>query len=602
MSDPVSCRPSAASRIHLRGAVLAALVACMAIGCGREQERKAKTPRKPPADIQLAPRQGDSPVRFVDGTAEAGITFVHDNGHSADFFFVEQLSSGAVFFDADGDGDEDLLLVNGRRILGPPATPPSVDTFYRNDGHGHFEDATAASGLGDPRYGMGACSADYDNDGDEDVYVTNFDEANGLYRNDGTGRFRDVAKEAGVEGAGNIDSSCAFADVDGDGWLDLYVGYYADSSKANNKVCHEMRRDGKGEMRRYCPPREHVPLPDILYRNRGDGTFEDISAASGIGAYTGRTLGIAFADYDDDGDLDIFVACDRSPNLFFVNDGHGRFVNIAGSNGTAVSDEGRTQAGMGISAADFDRDGRIDAAVTYFEKESNGLYRNLGENRFLQTEREAGTATASFFLMGWGTEFFDADLDGQLDWLVANGHLMDDIPMFREPVAGYEQPLLFYLNRGGGHFENLAEEAGPGLRTVRVGRGLAVADIDGDGDLDALVTNLHDRPTLLRNDSPHDERHWLQVRLHGTAGNRDGIGARVTARLADGAPIVREVHSGGSYLSQGQLPAHFGLGAATSVPELTVRWPSGAVSRLTDVPVDRVLDVTEEKTARPSAR
>jgi len=602
------------------GRCLTALVtlvtlACLAlVACRVDQDKLPAPPRKPPEEVRLPPRRGPSPVRFVDATSESGITYVQDNGRSNDFFFVEQMSSGVAFFDADGDGDPDLLFVNGKKILGPPESPAPVNTFYRNDGKGHFTDDTAASGLGDPRYGVGVCCADYDNDGDEDVYVTNFDGPNGLYRNDGTGRFEDVAKQAGVEGKGDMDSACAFADVDGDGLLDLYVGAYADSSLRNNKVCEETRRDGLGKLRRYCPPKEHRPLPDILYHNRGDGTFEDWSGVSGIGSHTGRTLGVAFADYDDDGDPDIFVSCDRSPNLFFVNDGRGRFREIAGTNGTAVSDEGRIQAGMGIATSDFDGDGRIDAAVTYFEKESNGLYRNLGDNRFVQVERDSGSATASFFLMGWGTEFLDADLDGWPDWIVANGHLMDDIPMFREPVAGYEQPLLFYLNRGGGRFESLGEEAGPGLKTGHVGRGLATADIDGDGDCDVVISSLHAPATLLRNDSPRAGRHWLTVRLRGTKSNRDGVGARITVRMpspsgldraggSDGVgdpasppPIlVREIHTGQSYMSQSDLPAHFGLGAAAAVPELTVRWPSGSVTRLTNVKADQVLDIVEGK-------
>ncbi len=534
---------------------------------------------------------GPSPVRFVDATEEAGIDFVHENGLSGEFYSIEYMTGGAVFFDADGDGDQDLYLLNGKRFLGPPLDPPAVDPFYRNDGTGHFSDETTESGLGDARYSEGACGGDYDNDGDVDLHVTNFDEPNALFRNDGTGRFVDVAKEAGVEGGPCMDSSCAFADVDRDGWLDLYVCYYFEHSYTHNKICDPPARNGK-KTRRYCSVEAYDPLPDVLYRNRGDGTFEDVSVSSGIASGLGRSLGVAFGDYDDDGDPDIFVSCDRSANLYYENLDGRTFREIGMGTGAALDRSGKAQAGMGITAADFDGDERLDVAITYFEEEWNGFYANRGHNLFVDVAEQNGTARTSYNLLAWGIQFFDADLDADLDCYVANGHIMDNVHLFREPIAGYEQPNLFYLNSGGGKFESLGTAAGPALAIEKVSRGLASADIDNDGDIDLLVANLHDRPDLLRNESPRAGRHWLTVRTVGTKSNRDGIGARVIAHLPD-KKLVREIHSGQSYLSQGDLRAHFGLGEHAVVPRLEVRWPSGAKSELENVAADRILEVLE---------
>ena len=565
-----------------------------ATGCGRREDPAAGRRRPPPAGVLAASRRGVSPVRFVDVTEEAGITFRHESGRSPEMFYVEPLGSGVIFFDANGDGAPDLYLLNGRRLTGPAQQPAPINSFYANDGKGHFTDATASSGLGDSRYSVGVCGADYDNDGDIDLYVTNFDGPNALYRNDGHGHFTDLAVEAGVEGGLAFDSSCAFADVDGDGLVDLYVDGYVDHSLRNNKICEAKLRDGSGTARRYCVPRDYEPIRDILYRNRGDGTFEDVSETSGIRRAIGRSLGVAFADLDDDGDEDLFVSCDRTPNLYFENIGGGRFREIAMTNGTALSDEGRAQAGMGVATGDYDGDGKLDVAVTYFENESNGLYRNLGGNRFAEMSVRSGTARPSFFLMGWGTEMFDADLDGNLDWMVVNGHFIDNVALFREPVAGYAQPNLFFLNRGDGTLESLESAAGPGLGIEKVSRGLAVADIDGDGDLDVIVSNNNDRPDLLRNDSPREGKHWLMVKTVGTRSNRDGIGARLTVHLP-GKMLVREVHSGQSYLSQSDLRVHLGLGSNSVVPRLEVRWPSGARSVIEIVPADQVLEILEPR-------
>jgi hypothetical protein len=538
-----------------------------------------------------SPEPVSSTVRFVDGTAAAGIDFVHESGKSEEFFSVEYMTGGAIFFDAEGDGDQDLYMMNGTRLVGPPQDPPPVDPFYRNDGTGRFRDETAGSGLGDPRYSEAVSGADIDNDGDIDLHVTNFDEANALYRNDGTGRFEDVAAEAGVEGGPCMDSASAFADVDRDGWLDLYVGYYFNHSMEYNRKCAPPGRNGK-PIRRYCSVEAYDPLPDMLYRNKGDGTFEDVSESSGIASALGRTMGVAFADYDDDGDPDIFVSCDRSANLYFENVDGRTFREIGLQTGAALAAGGKAQAGMGIAAADFDGDARLDVGITYFEEEWNGFYTNLGNHQLRDMAERNGTARPSYNLLAWGIEFLDADLDADLDCYVANGHIMDNVHLFREPIAPYAQPNLFYLNQGDGMFASLGKAAGPGLEIEKVSRGLAAADVDNDGDVDLLVVNLHDRPDLLINESARESRHWLTVRTVGTKSNRDGIGARVIVHLAD-RQLVREIHTGQSYFSQSDLRAHFGLGELAVVPRLEVRWPSGARTELVDVAADRILEVVE---------
>ncbi len=531
-----------------------------------------------------------SPIRFVDRTDAAGIRFRHDNGKSEAKFYAEQMGVGAIFFDADQDGDQDIYLLNGKQ-LAAEQDPAPVNAFYLNDGTGNFTDATAASGLGDPRFGMGVCGADYDNDGDVDLFVTNFGADNALYRNEGDGTFVDVAADAGVLGHDGLVSSAAFCDVDRDGFVDLYVGYCLDHTLENNKPCKWPRRDGQGAARRYCNPTNYFALPDHLYRNRGDGTFEDVSEAWGI-TEKGRTLGVAFADYDNDGDSDIVVACDQTPNLYYENDGTGHFRERGLEAGLGVSNDGRVQSGMGIVAGDFDGNLSLDVSITYFEDQRNGFYANQGSSFFRDVERENGTGEPSDPLLAWGTAFFDADLDKDLDVLIANGHFLDNVEMFREVLVGYEQPNLLYENLDNTGFRSIGEQAGPGLAIRKVSRGLAIADVDNDGDLDALVANLHERPDLLINETPREGRHWLSIQLTGTVSNRDAIGTRVTAHFADRS-VVRELFTGQSYLSQSELRIHFGLGLDAVVPKLEVRWPTGRTTVLENVPGDQFLRLTE---------
>jgi len=568
----------------------------------------AKAPRRlreAPAAVTLPERTGSSPVRFVDVTAEAGVHFEQVNGYGdGGWYYVEQLGTGVVFFDADGDRDPDLFFCNGARLVDGARGLAPRDAFFRNVGGGRFVDATAESGLGDARYSMAACAGDFDNDGDLDLYVTRFDEQNGLWRNDGTGRFTDVAVESGALGRPDgTEGACAFADVDGDGWLDLYVGGCLDHSRAKNLACSEFGLSNpKRRISRYCNPVQYPPLPDLLLRNRGDGTFEDFSRQSGIADLRARTLALAFFDFDDDGDQDLFVASDRSPNLLLRNDGAGRFTDCADEAGVAISSHGRPFAGMGATTGDFDGDGRIDLAATYYEREPNALYRNVGDGLFEDRAQPSGTGNPSFLSIGWGTELFDADLDGRLDWLVVNGHIQPHNDLLRPPgsFAGTTQLPLFFLNRGDGLFESLAAEGGPALETRLHARGLAIADFDGDGDLDVAISCNSSPARLWRNESPRGGNRWLAVRTVGAmrpgaaagGSNRDGIGARVVVHLGE-RRLVREIRSAQSYLSQSDLPAHFGLGAAERVDLLEIRWPSGRVSRLEGIATDQFLEVEE---------
>ncbi len=583
---------------HLLGGWLAArrrrgdarwcAIAVLVTAACTDDDRDGASTRAVVEPITLPARTGPCPIQFVDATAASGVDFVHESGFDErGWFYVEVNGSGVASFDADGDEDVDLYFLSGTRLSGTSEDPLPRSRFFRNTGGGRFSDATDESGLGDARYSQAVCAADYDNDGDLDLYVTHFDEPNALYRNYGIGRFEDVAAAAGVLGRPDaVDAACAFADVDNDGNVDLYVGGCLDHTKEHNQVC---AKDGN---RFYCPPRTYAPLPDLLLRNRGYGTFEDVTARSGLAGLLGRTLGIAFGDWDDDGDADAFVACDNTPNFLLLNDGKGCFRDISEEAGVALSESGGRLSGMGVATGDFDRDGRIDFVATYFEREFNGLYRNLGEMRFENIARQAGTAAASLPMLGWGTVLADLDLDGLPDWVVANGHTQPHVERIGKPLVGYQQPLLVYLNRGDRTFESLDAQAGEVVARRRAGRSLAAADLDGDGDLDLVLNNNHEPAEILANESPHDGRHWLLVKTVGTVSNGAGIGARVVV-TAGGLCQVAEVASGQSFYSQSDLRLHFGLGAATVVDRLTVRWPSGRHSQLDDLAADRLVVVTE---------
>ncbi|MEO8258944.1 MAG: CRTAC1 family protein [Acidobacteriota bacterium] len=537
----------------------------------------------------LAASQSPAPERFVrfDNVAvTAGLDFRHVNGASAARHLPEIMSGGGLFFDYDNDGWIDLFLVDGGSLTDASVAARARHRLYRNRGNGTFEDATARSGIQHTGYGMGACAADYDNDGWPDLYVTNVG-PNVLYHNNGGRTFTDATRTAGV-GSRSFGASCAFADLDRDGDVDLFVTNYVDARVDNNIFCG----DTASRLRVYCHPLNFAPLQSVLYRNNGDGTFSDVSAAAGIAPRRGNGLGVVIGDYDDDGWPDIFVANDMTPNFLYHNEGRAIFKEMALAAGVALPIDGKPRAGMGTDFADYNGDGRLDLFVTNHELEMHTLYRNLGAGLFADTTSESRIGLETLPYVGFGTLFLDYDNDGDLDLAVVNGHVMNDSGHFR-PGAKEAQRKLLFRNDGGGRFKEVGRQSGPGFAVEGVGRALAAGDIDNDGDLDLMVTNNGGMVDLLRNDDGPED-HSLLVRLQGTRSNRSAIGARVLL-TAGGATQMREVKAGSSYLAQSDLRVHFGLGRTTRIDRLEIRWPDGASEVVQDVPVNQIVSVVEGK-------
>ena len=521
------------------------------------------------------------PVQFVDRAAANGIAASNASG-DAQQYIVEGMMGGAAFFDADGDGDVDLYVTNGSRFAGFPPGQHPANYLYRNEG-GSFEDVATHVGVGDTSWSMGCAVADYDNDGNLDLYVTNFGR-NRLYRNRADGTFEDATAAAGV-GDRRWSTGCTFGDYDRDGDVDLYVANYVDFTIDYQSTIPCQWKN----IPVYCGPRGLPAAADILYRNEGDGTFADASKSAGINElYYGMAAG--FADLDDDGWPDLFVANDSTPNQLYHNQTDGTFTEVALLAGVAYSGEGVKQGCMGLALSDYENDGLIDILATNFADEHNVLYRNSGGLFFTDVSylsRVAGTGSRQ---VAWGTAFFDYDNDGDRDLFVANGHTYPeaDLP---QANSSYREENLLFENRGGGRFDDVSTKAGPGLAIREVSRGTCLADYDQDGDMDLFVLNLNSPPTLLRNEGGN-KNNFLQIRPEGTRSNRAGIGARIAISAA-GRRQFAQVLSGGSYLSHHDLQVHFGLGSSTLVETLTVQWPSGAVQTLRDVPANQVLVVRE---------
>jgi hypothetical protein len=531
-----------------------------------------------------------SPVRFEDVSASAGVTFEHQTGRFGRRYIVETASGGVLVLDYDGDGRPDLYFVNGAPLPGHPdhGTRDPGNALYRNRGDGTFEDVTDAAGVRAGGYGMGGSAADIDNDGDLDIYVTRFG-PDLLLRNRGDGTFTDATADAGL-GDGRWSSSASFVDLDGDGFVDLFVCNYLDFTLEKHKTCVGTDREGRAT-ESYCHPDEYGGTGDLLYRNRGDGRFEDLSVRAGVvNPQEGKGLGVVASDYDGDGDQDLYVANDTTRNFLYRNDGDWRFEDLALTAGVGYNEDGLPEAGMGTDFGDIDRDGRPDLVVTNFDLEKNTVYRNVGGGFFVDGTTAAGLAGASLTELGFGCDFFDADNDGWLDLMIANGHIIDNVEAM-QPSLRYAQPKQFFRNRGDGRFEDLTRAAGADLSRPRVGRGLATLDFDADGDLDVAICNNGGPAELLRNQGGND-RGWLGLALVSARSNRSGIGARVEL-LAGGLRQTEEVRTSSGYLAQNQIELHFGLGLAEQVDEMIVHWPSGQVDRFTGVAARSALVVKE---------
>jgi len=565
-----------------------ALVCVVAVlgGCGSGKGSAEKSARVDSSESeQQVVRTSESPrVLFVDVTERAGITFRHVTGSTGKYYLIETFGGGAAWLDYDGDGDLDLYLVSGHENPLEAFKPGRAhNVLYRNNGNGTFTDVTEEAGVGDRHYGQGVAVGDYDNDGDPDIYVTNYG-SNVLYRNNGDGTFTDVTEEAGV-GCPLWNSSATFVDVDNDGWLDLYVGSYLLYDPKTAKTCRSAGKIG------YCHPREFPGTPDKLYRNRGDGTFEDISRRAGIaiaGPQAGKALGVIATDYDGDGDQDIYVANDETPNFLFRNRGDGTFEDIAMEVGLALDRNGKTEAGMGVAVADVNGDLLLDIHVTNYAYETNALYVQEPGGFFHNADASSGLAAHTYVPLAFGMDLFDFDLDGDMDIFAACGHIMDD------PNAsggmGPRQPDLLFRNRGDGTFENISAEAGPHFRGRFIGRGAAFGDYDNDGDIDIVIVNKNDRCVLLENRSAHG--HYIRLRFVGTKSNRDGFGARVIVERG-GKKQVYEVRSGRSYASACDPRLLVGLGTGGPPEKITVHWPSGIVQVLTGLSLDTTVRVVE---------
>ena len=534
-------------------------------------------------------------VRFVDATAAAGISFQHVDGRTGEKYLIETLGSGALFFDFDVDGALDLYIVNATHI------PPPVDEkhshghlpenkLYQNNGDGTFTDITQKAGVGDTGYGVGCASADIDNDGYPEIYITNYGH-NRLYHNNGDGTFTDITQKAGV-GDERWGTSCAFLDYDNDGDVDLYVVNYMKFSVAENQ-----RWETRG-IRTYCSPTDQiagshfVSEPDILYRNNGDGTFTDVTEAAGI---SHRALGLAVAvgDYDNDGYPDLHIANDMEADLLYRNNGDGTFTETADLTGTGYDGNGFPGSGMGSAFGDYDNNGYLDLVVSNASSLPVVLYQNESAAFFTDVSFPAGIGAVTLPYFKWAVEFFDYNNDGLLDIFVANGHLQENIALFSDST--YPQSDLLFRNtrqqNGTYHFTDASVEVGLAHLPKRVSRGAAFGDYDNDGDIDIFLNNSNQPATLLRNEGGNSN-HWLTIQPIGTQSNASGIGTKIVVKAGD-MSLFKEVRSGASYLSQSDLRLHFGLGENSEVDSLEIHWQSGLTERFSNLKSNQILHIKE---------
>jgi hypothetical protein len=538
--------------------------------------------------VMAALVRGAEPIVFTDATAAAGIKFVHNHGGFGKKYLPETIGSGVAFFDMDGDGWQDVFLANAKSLNTQASTAkrgPSLSALYRNV-NGVFTDVTRGSGLDVEIYGIGATSADFDNDGKVDLYVTALS-GNRLFRNVGGGRFADVTKQAGV-GDGGFSTSALWFDYDKDGKLDLFVANYVQWTAATDLHC---TLDGKNKT--YCTPESYKGQSPSLYHNRGDGTFENVTRTAGVFDTSSKGLGAAMLDFDGDGWMDLFVANDTEPNRLYKNRRNGTFEDVAVGAGVAFSQQGVARAGMGVDAADYDGSNRPSVIVGNFSNEMMALYHNEGNGLFIDDAPRLTIGRATLLTLTFGCFFFDYDLDGYPDIFAANGHVSDDIEKVQARVTYAQAPHLF-RNVNGKQFEDVRAQVGSAFGRPVVARGAAYADYDNDGDLDVLI-NVNNGPArLLRNDGGN-RSNVVRIQTIGTASNRDGIGARVEVTAAGGRKTWQIVKTGSSYASQSELTLTFGVGAASGVDAVRVTWPSGRVDSVSTQPANRTLVIEEGK-------
>lgn len=523
-----------------------------------------------------------SEIQFHDVTQSAGINFIHNTGAFGKKYLPEALGPGCAFIDYDNDGWPDILLVNGMDWPGHK-TRTSTLKLYHNNHDGTFSDVTQKSGLGIEMYGMGIAVGDYDNDGYDDIFISALGQSH-LFHNNGNGTFTDLTRQAGLIGPNEFSTSTAWVDFDRDGHLDLVVANYVQWTPTTDLFCTL-----DGVQKSYCTPESYKGASARLWRNRGDGTFEDVTKKTGLIDSTSKGLGVAVLDYDNDGWPDLLIANDTERNKLYHNNGNGTFTETGVAAGVAFSEDGVARAGMGVDSADYDRSGRASLLITNFANQMLALYHNEGNGLFVDDAPRSEAGRASLLTLGFGCFFFDYDLDGWLDMFVANGHIENQIERVQRRVT-YAQPPHMFRNLGAGKFQEVTRQLGPAFATPRVARGAAYADIDNDGDLDLLVTTNAGPAKLFRNDG--GTNHSLRVRLVGTRSNRDGIGAVVKA-TSGGETQTLMMRSGSSYLSASELVLTFGLGQRTAVDRLEIKWPSGQIDQLTNVAAGQTITIQE---------
>jgi hypothetical protein len=539
------------------------------------------------ADARAASTQSypDPGFRLTDITSAAGVDFRHHSGAFGSKFLPETMGSGCAFLDYDADGWQDILLINGMDWPGHKQSRSTL-RLYRNNRNGSFTDVTRQAGLDLEMYGMGVAIGDYNNDGHPDIFITCVGQ-NRLFKNTGKGAFIEVTQASGLAHKQSFSTSALWLDYDRDGLLDLFVCNYVRWSPAQDVFCSL-----DGQHKSYCTPEAYRGETCWLFHNRGNGTFEDVTATSGIFDSSSKSLGVAMFDYDNDGWPDLLVANDTQPNKLYRNRRNGTFEDVAMQAGIAFSTEGKARAGMGVDTADFDGSGRQGVAITNFDNEMIGLYRAIGSGIYQDVAQTVGVGPASMNTLGFGCMFFDADLDGSEDLAVANGHIDETVRNIRGNV-GYAQPPQLFLNDGRGNFHDVAAAIGADFSRPRVGRGLCYADFDRDGDLDVLITTNNGPAFLLRNDKLSANRS-IRFHLVGTKSNRDAIGAVVRVYY-EGSAQSRMVKTGSSYLSQSELPVTFGVGLRDAIDRVVIDWPSGRTEEYKNLAAGRAYDCVEAK-------